>query len=80
MNNFLAYELRENVQNYAFYFERILSNFLKNVSSLHLTKTSSFRLSFQKFKKIQPNTLIYKAILIKICMNAYIINTQIFIV
>ena len=77
MNNFLAYELRENVQNYAFFFERII---FKNVSCFTSYKKLClyFRLSFRELKKILPSTFIYISILIEICMNTNIMNTQIF--
>ena len=39
---------------------------------------TSFRLSFREFMKILPNTSIYESILIKIYVNADIMNTQIF--
>ena len=59
------------------------SNIIKNVSSSTThKKTPSFRLSVfpsvREFKKILPNTFVYKSILIKIYMNTNIINTQIF--
>ena len=46
---------------------------LKNGSS---STTHKKILSLREFKKI--NKLIYELILIKVCMNANIINTQIF--
>ena len=54
-------------------------SFFKNVSSStsHI-KTLSLRLSLQEFKKIH-NTLIYESILIKMYMNANIMNTKIVI-
>ena len=48
---------------------------IKNVSSSTTHKKTP---SFRDFKKILPNTFIYKSILIKIYMNTKIINTQIF--
>ena len=36
------------------------------------------RLSLRKFKKSLPNTFIYELILMKIYVNAHIMNTQIF--
>ena len=57
-------------------------NMIENVSSSTSHKKNSifqsFRLSLREFKKILPNTFIYKLILIKIYMNTNIINTQIF--
>ena len=50
----------------------------KKTPSLRLSVFTSFRLSFREFKKILPNTFIYKSILIKIYMNINIINSQIF--
>ena len=50
---------------------------LRTKALLHLTKNSVFT-SFQEFKKILPNTFIYESILIKIHMNANIMNTQIY--
>ena len=59
--------------------QNVFFMFIKNVSSSTThKKTPSFRLSFREFKKILPNTFIYKSILIKIYMNTNIINTQIF--
>ena len=55
---------------------------IKCVSSSTFHKKNSiftfFRLSLRKFKKIIPNTFIYESLLIKIYMNANIMNTQIF--
>ena len=47
-------------------------------TSLRLYVFTSLRLSLWEFKKILPNTLIYESILIKIYMNANIMNMQIF--
>ena len=59
--------------------------FIKNLSFLHLTKklpfyvlTSLCNSVFKKFKKSLLNTFIYKSILIKIYVNADIMNAQIF--
>ena len=38
----------------------------------------SFHLSLREFKKILPNTFIYELILIKMYMNANILNIHIF--
>ena len=55
-----------------------LFKLIKNVSSSISHKiTPSLRLSFRKFKKSLPSTLIYTSILINIYMNANIMNTQI---
>ena len=52
---------------------------IKNVSSFTThKKTPSLRLSLWEFKKSLPKTLIYESILIKIYMNANIMNTQTF--
>jgi hypothetical protein len=47
-------------------------------SSTSHKKTPSLRLSLWEFKKSLHNTFIYESILIKIYVNANIINTQIF--
>ena len=50
----------------------------KNVSSsTSHKKTPSLRLYVREFKKILPNTFIYKSILIKFYMNTSIMNAQI---
>ena len=52
---------------------------IKNVgSSTFHKKNPSFSLSLREFKKIIPNTLIYKLILIKIYMNTNTMKTKIF--
>ena len=53
---------------------------IKNVSSsTSHKKNPSLRLSLREFKKILPSTFIYQPILIKKnCMNANIMNSQIF--
>ena len=57
----------------------IYNYIIKNVSSSTThKKTPSLRLSFREFKKIIPNTFIYKSILIQNYMNTNIKNTQIF--
>ena len=61
----------------------ILSDFIKNVSSSSShKKTPSLRPSLglyvREFKKILPNTFIYKSILIKIYVYTNSMNTQIF--
>ena len=56
----------------------ILLYFINHVSSSTPKKTPSVRLSLREFKKKFPNTFIYESILIKIYMNANIMNTQIF--
>ena len=43
-----------------------------------MTKVTKGHLSFREFMKILPNTFIYKAILIKIYINANIMNTHFF--
>ena len=57
---------------------------LRTYVLLHLTKKlrlyvfTPFCLSFREFMKILPKTFIYESILIKIYVNADIMNTQIF--
>ena len=46
--------------------------------SFRLSAFMSFRLSLREFKNILPNTFINESILIKIYINANIINTKIF--
>ena len=47
-------------------------------SSTSYKKTLCFCLSLREIKEILTNTFIYETILIQICVNANIINMQIF--
>ena len=54
---------------------KAVKSIIKNVSSSkYISQTPSLR----KFKKSLPGTFIYESILIKIYVNANIMNTQIF--
>ena len=68
-------------EHFDFLWYKILT-LIKNVSSFtsHNKNSvfTSFRLSLGEFKKILPNTFFYESILIKIYINANIMNTQIF--
>ena len=57
----------------------VQDGFIKNVSySTSHKKNPSLRLTLREFKKSVSNTFIYVSILIKIYVNANIMNTQIF--
>ena len=55
-------------------FQALLSKEIENLIIENVSSSTSQK----KFKKILPNTFLYESILIKIYMNANIMNTQIF--